>query len=87
MVQAVEKMLMTIPALDDPTHQRPMRMMKLEKNGYKESFNQHYRGCGSVAITVGACDAIFLDVLGMKRVVAKFVSNLLNFNQKNRRSS
>ena len=30
------------------------------------------------------CHAIFLDILGLKRVAAKFVPNLLNFDQKTR---
>lgn len=40
-----------------------------------------------VGISVGSCHAIFSDVLGMKRVAAKFVPKLLNFDQKNRRMS
>ena len=35
-----------------------------------------------VGISFGSCQAIFSDVLGMKRVAAKFVPKLLNFDQK-----
>ncbi|XP_025271347.1 protein GVQW3 [Camponotus floridanus] len=38
-----------------------------------------------VGILVGSCHAIFLGVLGMQRVAAKFVPKLLNFDQKQRR--
>lgn len=38
-----------------------------------------------VGISVGLCHEIFTDVLGMKRVAAKFVPKLLNFEQKQRR--
>ena len=38
-----------------------------------------------VGISVGSCHDIFSDVLGMRRVSAKFVPKLLNFDQKNRR--
>ncbi|XP_025262344.1 laccase-15 [Camponotus floridanus] len=38
-----------------------------------------------VGISVGSCYAIFSGVLGMQRVAAKFVSKLLNFDQKQRR--
>ena len=38
-----------------------------------------------VGISVGSCHAIFSDILGLKRVAAKFVLNLLNFDQKTRR--
>uniref|UniRef100_T1I3G2 Uncharacterized protein n=1 Tax=Rhodnius prolixus TaxID=13249 RepID=T1I3G2_RHOPR len=38
-----------------------------------------------VAISIGSCHEIFSDVLGMKRVAAKFVPKLLNFEQKQRR--
>ena len=38
-----------------------------------------------VGISFGSCQAIFSDVLGMKRVAAKFVPKLLNFDQKQRR--
>ena len=34
---------------------------------------------------VGSCQAIFTDVLGMKRAAAKIVPKLLNFEQKQRR--
>lgn len=40
-----------------------------------------------VGISIGSCHAIFSDVLGMRRVAAKFVPKLLNFDQKNRRMS
>ena len=33
-------------------------------------------------ISVGSCHAIFSDILGLKRVAAKFVPKLLNFDQK-----
>ena len=33
-----------------------------------------------VGISFGLCHAIFLDVLGPKRVAAKFVPKLLNFD-------
>ena len=36
-------------------------------------------------ISVGSCHAIFSDILGLKRVAAKFVPKLLNFDQKTRR--
>ena len=38
-----------------------------------------------VGISVGSCHAIFSDILGLERVAAKFVSKLLNFDQKTRR--
>ena len=38
-----------------------------------------------VADDVGSCHEIFSNVLGMKRVAAKFVQKLLNFEQKQRR--
>ena len=38
-----------------------------------------------VGISVGSCHGIFLDILGLKRVAAKFVPKLLNFDQKTRR--
>ena len=36
-------------------------------------------------ISFGLCQAIFTDVLGMKRAAAKIVPKLLNFEQKQRR--
>ena len=36
-------------------------------------------------ISIGSCHEIFSNVLGMKRVAAKFVPKLLNFEQKQRR--
>ena len=39
-----------------------------------------------VGILVWSCHAFFSEILGMKRVAAKFVSKLLNFDQKTRRS-
>ena len=38
-----------------------------------------------VGISVGSCHTIFSDILGLKRVAAKFVPKLLNFDQKTRR--
>ncbi|XP_018353100.1 PREDICTED: putative uncharacterized protein FLJ37770 [Trachymyrmex septentrionalis] len=38
-----------------------------------------------VGISFGSCQEIFSDVLSMKRVAAKFVPKLLNFDQKQRR--
>ena len=38
-----------------------------------------------VGISIGLCHAIFSDILGLKRVAAKFVAKLLNFDQKTRR--
>ena len=38
-----------------------------------------------VGISVGSCHAIFSDILDLKRVAAKFVPKLLNFDQKTRR--
>ena len=38
-----------------------------------------------VDISIGLCHEIFSNVLGMKRVAAKFVLKLLNFEQKQRR--
>ena len=38
-----------------------------------------------VGISVGSCHAIFPDILGLKRVAAKFVPKLLNFDQNTRR--
>ena len=35
-----------------------------------------------VGITFGSCQAIFTDVLGMKRAVAKIVPKLVNFEKK-----
>ena len=33
-----------------------------------------------VGISIGSCHAIFSDILGLKRVAAKFVPKLLNFD-------
>ena len=38
-----------------------------------------------VGISIGSCHKIFSNVLSMKRVAAKFVPKLLNFEQKQRR--
>ena len=38
-----------------------------------------------VGISFGSCQAIFTDIIGMKRLAAKIVQNLLNFKQKQRR--
>ena len=38
-----------------------------------------------VGISVASCHAIFSDILGLKRVAAKLVPKLLNFDQKTRR--
>ena len=38
-----------------------------------------------VGILIGSCHDIFSNVLGMKRVAAKFVPKFLNFEQKQRR--
>ena len=38
-----------------------------------------------VGISIGSCHEIFSYVLGMKRLAAKFVPKLLNFEQKQRR--
>ena len=38
-----------------------------------------------VGISIGSCHKIFSNVLGMKRLAAKFVPKLLNFQQKQRR--
>ena len=38
-----------------------------------------------VGIPFGSCQAIFKDVLGMKRAAAKIVPKLLNFEQKQHR--
>ena len=35
---------------------------------------------GNVVISVGSCHAIFSDILGLKRVAAKLVLKLLNFD-------
>ena len=40
-----------------------------------------------VGISIGSCHAIFSDILGRKRVSAKFVPRLLNFDQKTRRKT
>ena len=37
-----------------------------------------------VGISFGSCQAIFTDVLGMKRAPAKIIPKLLNFEQKQR---
>ena len=37
----------------------------------------------NVSISFGLCQAIFTDVLGMKRAAAKIVSQLLNLEQNN----
>ena len=37
-----------------------------------------------VGISLGSCQAIFTDVLGMERAAAKIVINLLNFERKHR---
>ena len=39
----------------------------------------------AVGISIGSCHEIVLNILGMKRVAAKFVPKLLNFEQKQRR--
>ena len=38
-----------------------------------------------IGLSIGSCHEIFSNVLGMKRVAAKFVPKLLNFEQKQRR--
>ena len=38
-----------------------------------------------VGISVGSCHTIFSDILGLKRLAAKFLPNLLNFDKKTRR--
>ena len=38
-----------------------------------------------VGISIGSCHDVFANVLGMKRVAAKFVPKLLNLEQKQRR--
>ena len=38
----------------------------------------------NVGISIGSCHSIFSNFLGMKRVAAKFVPKLLNFEQKQR---
>ena len=38
-----------------------------------------------VGISFGSCQAIFMNVFGMKRAASKIVSKLLNFEQKQRR--
>ena len=38
-----------------------------------------------VSISVGSCHAIFSDILGLRRVAAKFVPKFLDFNQKTHR--
>ena len=40
---------------------------------------------GDVGISFGTCQAIFMDVLGMKRVATKIVPKLLIFGQNQRR--
>ena len=37
-----------------------------------------------VGISYGSCQAIFMDVLGMKRSTANFISKLLSFEKKQR---
>ena len=39
----------------------------------------------NVGISFGSCQAIFTNVLGMKRALAKIVSKMVNFEQKQRR--
>ena len=38
-----------------------------------------------ICISIGSCHEVFSNVLGTKRVAAKFFSTLLNFEQKQRR--
>ena len=38
-----------------------------------------------VGMSFGSCQAIFTDVLSMKRAAAKIVPKLINFEQKQRR--
>ena len=38
-----------------------------------------------VGISFGSCQAIFMNILSMKRAVAKIIRKLLNFRQKQRR--
>ena len=38
-----------------------------------------------VAISLGSCQAIFMDVLGMERAATKIVQKMLNFEQKQHR--
>jgi len=40
-----------------------------------------------VNISYGSCEAIFTDILGLKRVAAKFILKLLNFEQKQNRKN
>ena len=53
----------------------------------KMTLDNRWITIGEVAdegISLGSCQAIFTDVLDMKRVLAKIVSKLLNFKQKQR---
>ena len=44
--------------------------------------NHYWKIEDDVGIPLGSCQAIFTDILGMKRAAAKIVPKLLNFEQK-----
>ena len=47
--------------------------------------NHYYREIADdVGISFGSCQAIFMDVLVLKRALVKIVTKLLNFEQKRR---
>ena len=47
--------------------------------------NDNQKAADHIGIAIGSCHEIVSKVLGVKRVAAKFVPKLLNFEQKQRR--
>ena len=69
-----EKMSMTSHVRVARAHQQPMKTVKV--------YYWFTWIANDVGISFSSCQAIFTDVLGMKRAAAKIVSKLLNFKQK-----
>ena len=66
--QKIDKMLMAKPVLDAPAHQQWMKILKWKNR--QITINEVVEDVG---ILVCWCQAIFSDVLRMKRVLVKFV--------------
>ena len=64
------------------THENVERVKEMVMNDRRITIREV---ADDVGISIGSCHKIFSDVLGTKRVTAKFVPQLLNFEQKQRR--
>ena len=56
-----------------------------EENSFDQSSNPIREVAEDLNTSIGSCYSIFTNNLGMRRVAAKFVSKLLNFDQKQHR--